>query len=80
MAWDWDEKKNQKLKIERGVGFVDLLEEGELIDSLVNVNHQPQQIWVFKLHGYAWSLIVDIRKRRFVTLYPSRKFTRRYLK
>lgn len=76
----WDESKNNELKKKRGAGFEDLLLRGELLDVLPNPNRTDQEIWVFEYLGYAWALIHNPEEDRHITLWPSRKLKREYLK
>ena len=76
----WDEKKNKALKSKRGAGFDDLILNGVLLDVLPNPNRADQEIWVFEYLGYAWALVHDPEVVRHVTLWPSRKLKREYLK
>ena len=77
---NWDEAKNKSLKSERGAGFDDLLAHGKLLDVLPNLNHQGQEVWVFEYLGYAWAMIYDPSANRHITLWPSRKLTKEYLR
>lgn len=74
----WDEKKNQKLKAERGAGFDDLLEQGEVLDVLEHPTRQDQTVMAVRFDGYVWAVIFDIPNAQFKTAYRSRKLNRRY--
>ena len=85
--FDWDELKNTILKAEREVGFEDVLtaiDEGKLLDDIPHPNqkqYKKQRILIVNINGYAFLVpyIEDDEKYFLKTIYPSRKFTRKYL-
>jgi hypothetical protein len=84
---DWSELKNAQLRTERGVGFEDVLgaiSEGRLLDDLPHLNsaqYEHQRLLVVAIDGYAFVVpyVEDEEKRFFKTIYPSRRFTAKYL-
>lgn len=81
---DWDEKKNQWLKIHRKVCFEEVLvamDSGEVLDVIENSNYPNQRLMVINLENYAYVIpyVEDSEKIFFKTIYPSRKYTKIYL-
>ena len=83
----WDDAKNEKLKVERGIGFEEivlLIERGNLLDVLEHPNRQRyagQRIFVVKRGDYVY-LVPFVEDDRLVflkTIIPSRKATKQYL-
>lgn len=87
---NFSEEKNQLLKVTRGVGFEEIeqaIKEGRLLDDLDNPNKRSyprQKIFVVRLKKYVYIVPYIIDKKRQViflkTIYPSRKFTKLYMK
>ena len=85
--YKWDHEKNEKLKLERGVGFEQIIlhiERGDLIDVIEHPNqykYPNQQMLVVKIKGYAYLVpfVEDERGRFLKTIIPSRKAIRKYL-
>ena len=82
--FDWDEKKNQKLKNERGIGFetiVVAIVEGKLLVTLEHPKRANQKIYVVNVEDYAYMVpFVENEEKRFLkTIYPSRKMTKKYI-
>lgn len=85
--FDWDELKNAQLLLERGICFEDVqtvIEEGKLLDNVAHPNQRRypgQRILVVELDSYAFVVpfVEDNEKIFLKTIYPSRKFTRKYL-
>lgn len=83
----WDEKKNRKLKEERGVSFemvLQAIEDGFLLDVLEHPNtakYQGQRLYVIEIDGYAYVLPFEDRgeERVLQTVFPSRRYTRLYV-
>jgi hypothetical protein len=79
MTIRWDQRKNDWLKRTRGVSFEEII-EAVLIGVQENPSRPNQNIFLFKLNGYIW--IVPYVKRDneifLKTLYPSRKFTKKW--
>lgn len=85
--FSWDDAKNEKLKVARGVGFeeiVFLIERGELLDILEHPQPERygrQRIFVVRREDYVYLVpFVEDDKTVFLkTIIPSRKATRQYL-
>ncbi|MEI7015015.1 BrnT family toxin [Leptospira licerasiae] len=84
----WDPDKNERLRVERGVSFEDILfqiEKGFLLDIFEHPNsvrYPGQKIFVVELDGYAY-LVPFVESKNeifFKTIIPSRKATRDYIK
>ncbi len=83
----WNAEKNQRLWVERGVGFetvVVAIESGGLLDVLVHPRperYPGQRIAVVDVGGYALLVpYVEGERQLFLkTVIPSRKATRTYL-
>lgn len=91
MAFDllYNEEKNQILKATRGVGFdevISCITEGQLLDDKrhPNSNKAHQRIYIVQIGVYAYVVpyVINIKKEEIFlkTLYPSRKFTKQYIK
>jgi hypothetical protein len=86
--YDWDEKKNEILKVERKICFEDIvyyLENDMLLDSYANPNQDKypgQGLYVVEINGYAYLVpFVDSEDSIFLkTIIPSRKATKKYLR
>jgi hypothetical protein len=84
---DWDELKNAKLKAEREVCFEDVLtaiNEGNLLDDIPHPNqkqYKGQRVFIVEINNYVFVVpyIEDDERYFLKTVYPSRKFTSKYL-
>jgi hypothetical protein len=85
----FNKEKSQLLKSTRGLSFEELLEllKGDAL--LANIAHpnkaRPnQRLFVINFNGYAYAIpyIIDVKNKEIFlkTIYPSRKFTKLYLK
>ena len=85
--FDWNDAKSLQLKARYGISFEEIyaaLEEGELLDKIPHPNQKrypKQQIFIVKVGSYAFLVpFVEDKEKIFLkTLYPSRKFTKKYL-
>ena len=85
--FDWDDAKNAKLRVERGIGFEDIviyIEAGDLIDILEHPNsdrYAGQRIFVVRRAGYVYLVpfVEDEHTVFLKTIIPSRKATKQYL-
>lgn len=85
--FDWDEEKNRKLKLERGIGFEDVvtaIDEGKLLVTIGHPNKERypnQKIYIVNIEDYAYLVpFVEDREKKFLkTIYPSRKMTKKYI-
>ena len=83
----WEQKKNDRLKAERGISFEQVvmhIERGDVLDIYEHPNqkrYQNQQILVVKIEEYAYLVpFIESTEGRFLkTIMPSRKATRHYL-
>lgn len=78
----WNPVKSARLKRVRGVSFEELLEHGRFIEVRQHPTHALQSITLFEYQGYVWVVpyVIDGERRFLKTLYPSRKYTRLFLK
>jgi uncharacterized DUF497 family protein len=85
--YKWDNKKNEKLRTERGVSFDQVvmhIENGDILDIVIHPNREKypnQQIIIVEINRYAYLVpFVESLKGIFLkTIIPSRKATRKYL-
>ena len=88
MIFNWDEKKNEQLKHERGVSFeqiVFLIENECVLDVLEHPNkkkYRDQRVYIINIDNYAYAVpFEDKGEERFlITIFPSRKFTQKYFR
>jgi uncharacterized DUF497 family protein len=88
MIFNWDEEKNKKLQVERGVSFEDVIlaiEDGRLLDVLEHPNpgkYGAQRLYVVAMDQYAYVVPFEDRgdERFLKTIFPSRKYTKTYLR
>ncbi len=85
--FDWDEKKNAKLKELREVSFEDVqiaVELGKVLDDIEHPNkkrYSNQRILVVEIENYAYYVpyVEDQDKIFLKTIFPSRRATKKYL-
>jgi len=88
MVFDWDNKKNEQLKRERGISFeqiVFLILNDRILDIMEHPNkmkYSNQRLYVINFDDYAYIVPFEDRKgvRFLKTIFPSRKFTQKYLR
>jgi len=85
--FEWNKEKNLWLQEKRGVNFnniITALDEDRLLDIIKNPNKKyPKQILMIieiKNYAYAAAYVKTKDKIFFKTIYPSRKYTKQYLK
>lgn len=86
--FDWNEQKNTSLKTDRGIGFeniVDAINDGHLLTTLKHPNSKKyprQKVYIVQVNNYVYSVpFVENKQVCFLkTIYPSRKYTKQYLK
>jgi hypothetical protein len=86
--FDWDEAKNDKLKLEREICFEDIviaISEGRLHDIVVHPNptkYPGQRIYIVEIQEYIYAVpfVEDEVKIFLKTIFASRILTKRYLK
>ena len=87
MVFDWDNDKNEELKKERGISFeqiVFLILNDRILDILEHpdkTKYRDQKLYVINVEDYAYIVPFEDRKgvRFLKTIFPSRKYTRKYL-
>jgi uncharacterized DUF497 family protein len=85
--YKWDYEKNEKLKVERGIGFEEVIlhiERGDLIDVVEHPNqtkypNQRMLVVTIKSYIYLVPFVEDEEGKFLKTIIPSRKATREYL-
>ena len=85
--FDWNNKKNEKLKTEREIGFEDVLiaiGEKKILDIVEHKNQKKypsQKMFIININGYAYLVpfVEDECKIFLKTIIPSRKATKRYI-
>jgi hypothetical protein len=73
-----NQRKNEKLKKERGASFENIVENGKLLDVRENPRYPGQYILIYAYENYAWVVIAGENPDRFITLYKSRKFKKEF--
>lgn len=86
MVFNWSDGKNEELKKSRNISFEDIviaIENGEVLDVLENPSpkYKNQIIIVVYLENYAYAVPAIRTDKEFFlkTIFPSRKFTEKYL-
>lgn len=85
--FDWDIKKNEKLKKERNISFEEILisiEEGGILDIVENSKKRKypnQRIFIVNSNNYAYLVpFVEDKDKIFLkTIIPNRKATKKYI-
>lgn len=85
---EWDERKNAKLRSQRGVCFEDVqaaIEEGDVLDDIAHPNtlhYSHQRMYIIRIDKYAYLVPYeeDETKIFLKTIIPNRKATKKYLK
>ena len=80
---NWNPKKNELLKRERGIAFEEiayLIESEQIIGIEENPGRPNQKIYILEIETYAILVpFVENDKEIFLkTAFPSRKYTKRY--
>ena len=82
-------EKNELLKATRKVCFDDVIKAIAADQILADINHPNnkrinQRIYIVKINNYAYAVphVINEKKKEFFfkTVYPSRVFTKKYLK
>ncbi|NUO82669.1 BrnT family toxin [candidate division KSB1 bacterium] len=87
-SFKWDEAKNARLVVERGISFEEVvrqIEQGGVLDVYDHPKQQKykgQRIFVVKINDYAWLVpFVETEDEILLkTIIPSRKITKKYLR
>ncbi len=77
----WSQLKSERLKKTRGVSFEEII-SSELVAVKSHPKRADQSIMLFNLKGYIW-IVPYVEEKEYIflkTLYPSRKFTKFYIK
>jgi hypothetical protein len=85
--YDWNDKKNEKLKKERHISFENIvyaMEHGCLLDVVDNPNQEKypgQKLFIVQIDNYAYVVpFVETESVVFFkTIIPNRQMTRKYL-
>ncbi len=80
---NWNPKKNELLKRERGIAFEEiayLIESEQIIGIEENPGRPNQKMYILEIENYAILVpFVENDKEIFLkTAFPSRKYTKRY--
>lgn len=80
---NWNPKKNELLKRERGIAFEEiayLIESEQIIGIEENPRRPNQKMYILEIENYAILVpFVENDKEIFLkTAFPSRKYTKRY--
>ena len=83
--FEWDEDKNKKLIVERGIGFEEIIiaiQHGHLLGVTKgkNLKYAHQHIFVVFVEGYTYAVpFVEQKDKIFLkTIYPSRVLHKKY--
>lgn len=85
--YDWNQEKNEWLRIERGISFENIiyhLDHDGLLDAIEHPNKKQypnQRIFIINVEGYVYLVpFVETEDTIFLkTIIPSRKMTKLYL-
>ena len=87
MVFNWNNEKNEHLKKTRRIGFEDIInaiEDEKILDILTNParKYKNQIIIIVNIENYAYAVPAVINKEEYFlkTIFPSRKYTTKYLK
>jgi len=87
MLFDWDPKKNEQLRRERGVSFEEAAFSIQTGKVLATIRHpkeryRHQMLAVIEINNYAYVVpYVEKDEKIFLkTIFPSRKYTKKYLR
>jgi len=87
MVFNWNNDKNETLKVSRGISFEDVviaIENGDVLDIVENSSkkykHQTVIVINFQNYAYAVPTVKKTGEFFFKTIFPSRKYTAKYLK
>lgn len=84
---DWDEARNMRLKVERGISFEDIqaaMEEGKMladVDHPLKTRYPNQKVLIIDFNNFVYVVpyVEDEEKIFLRTIFPSRKLTKKYL-
>lgn len=83
----WNHEKNVQLKKDRGLSFEDIvfyIREGHLLTTIKHPNstkYKGQYVFIVNINNYAYTIpFVETETEIFLkTIFPSRKYTKKYL-
>jgi hypothetical protein len=84
----WNPKKDQMLRLANGrfgIGLAECavaIEEGRILDDIEGATRQSQRVFILEIDDYAFVVpyIFDEDTVFLKTMFPSRKYTARYLR
>lgn len=87
IVFDWDDQKNEKLKIDRNISFEEVIvaiESEKLLDIIEHQNKRKyinQKIFIVEIDSYAYCVPFEEKKEKVFlkTIFPSKKLTKKYL-
>lgn len=88
LKYEWNKEKDKQLRLTRGIGFEDITTAANNRQIIVILKHsnplryKNQNLMIIKINNYAYCVpFVEGNNKRFLkTIYPSRKYTKIYLK
>lgn len=86
ITYEWDDNKNNLLKnSERRISFEEVvfaLKNEQLLDVIASPTHENQECLVLNINNYVYIVpfVQDGNHLFLKTIYPSRKYTKYYLK
>lgn len=85
MKISFDLKKDAWLRNNRGIGFEEIIKsiaEGLIHCNVTNKKHPSQMIIAVEVNRYIYAVPYEVKNEEIhlITIYPSRKLTRRFLK
>lgn len=85
VLFDWDDKKNSKLKKERCISFEEVvvaIESNKLLDIITGKKkYRGQKIFILEIDGYVYCVPFEEKEDTIIlkTIYPSERETKKYL-
>ena len=86
VLFHWDSEKNEQLKRERGVSFEQAVFSIEMGKVLATLRHpkkryRHQMLAVIEINNYAYVVPYVVKEEKIFlkTIFPSRKYTKKYL-
>ena len=84
---EFSPEKNEILKSTRNIGFeegLECIQNGGLLDNKIHHNKPNQRIYIVTINSYAYIIpyVIDEKTKKIFlkTIYPSRKYTKLYLR
>lgn len=85
VLFDWDDKKNSKLKKERYISFEEVvvaIESNKLLDIITGKKkYRGQKIFILEIDDYVYCVPFEEKEDIIIlkTIYPSERETKKYL-